>query len=74
MAMHHLQVLRGILDIDEPSCAILHVDLAWCDQLFELLSPELQCDGNVPGGVSVDERVPVCFQFMAQGRVAGDMS
>ncbi len=33
------------------------------DQLFELLSPEFQCRGNVPGGIAVDEGVPVCFQL-----------
>ena len=62
VAMHHLQVLHGIFDVDESSRAILQVDLSRLDQLFELLSPELQCRGNVPGSVSVDEGVSVCFQ------------
>ena len=74
VAMHHLQVLRGIFNVDESSRAILHVDLSRRDQLFELLSPELQCRGNVPGSVSVDEGVSVCFQSMAQCGVAGNMS
>jgi hypothetical protein len=71
--MHHLQVLRGIFDIDESSRAILHVDLPGLDQLSELLPPEFQCCGNVPGSFSVDEGISVCFQLMAECGVAGDM-
>ena len=71
--MHHLQVLHGIFDVDESSRAILHVDLSRRDQLFELLPPEFQRRGNVPGSFSIDEGISVCFQAMTQCGVSGDM-
>ena len=73
VSMHHLQVLDGIFDIDESSRAIFQVDLPRLDQLFELLSSQIERCREIPGGAAIDERVSVRFYLTPQRGVAGDM-
>ena len=39
-----------------------------CDQLFELLSPQLERRREIPGASAIDERVSVCFALDAPAR------
>ena len=70
--MHDLEVLDGILDVDEPAGAVFHIHGAWFDKLFQLLPPEVEGDIEIPGLAAVDVSIPVGFDLFPQRGVSGD--
>ena len=72
MAMHDLEILDGILDIDEPAGAVFHIHGAGLDKLFQLLPPEVEGDGEIPRLAAIDVSIPVGFDLFPQRGVSGD--
>ena len=70
MAVHKLEILYGILDINQTAGAILHVHLIWFDPFPNLLPTEVQGGGEVPGVSTVDKRVARLFAAPSENRIS----
>ena len=73
MAMHDLEVLHGILDIDDTAGAMLQVDGAVLHQLLELLPAQGEGLGDIPGFSAIDVAIAMGLDALAKSRVAGHM-
>lgn len=72
MPVHDLEILHGIFDIDEAAGAVFYVHRAWLDELLQLCPAQIQGRGEIPGLAAVDIVVPMAFDLLAEGGVAGD--
>ncbi len=72
VAMHDLEILNGVLDIDEPSGAMFDVHRPWLDELFQLLPAQIEGGGEIPWLAAVDVSIPMGFNLFAQRGVTGD--
>ena len=66
MPVHDLEVLDGVLQGDDAAVAVFEVDLSGLDELLDLLPPQVERHGEVPGRPAVDEGVPMGFDPLAE--------
>src|SRR5512144_275201 len=70
MAMHELEILDSVLDIDKTSVAKFDVDRSAFDQLLELLPSQIKGGSQIPGFAAVAVPVPVGFNLPSERRIS----
>src|SRR5499426_3743702 len=74
LAAQKLQVLRGVLDVDDPAGAVFDVDLTRLDKFARLTTAQMHRVLPIPGGAAVAKTVAALFHEPAQGLVSGHPS
>src|SRR5262249_24411808 len=74
LAVQKLQILRGVLDVDDSAGAVFDVDLTRLDQLARLAAAQMYRVLPVPGSAAVGKTVAACLHAPAQGFVPGHPS
>src|SRR5215470_2227740 len=70
LAAQKLQVLRGVLDVDDPAGAVFDVDLTRPDKFARLTTAQAHRILPIPGGAAVGKTVAALFHEPAQGLVS----
>src|SRR5262245_3464695 len=71
LAVQKLQVLRGVLDVDDPAGAVFDVDLTRLDQFARLTAAQMHRILPIPGGAAVGKTVAAFLHAPAQDLVSG---
>src|SRR5262245_54179384 len=74
LATQKLQVLRGVLDVDDPAGAVFDVDLTRLDKFARLTTAQMHRVLPIPGGAAVAKTVAALFHEPAQSLVSGHPS
>lgn len=70
MAVHDLEVLYRVFDIDDSARTVLEIDRVMLHQLLQLLPAQVQGDCEIPRGATVDIGVTMGLDALAKGRIA----
>lgn len=66
MPVHDLEVLDGVFERDDAAVAVFEIDLSGLDELLDLLPPQVECHGEVPGRPAVNVGVPMGLNPLAE--------
>src|SRR5215831_7812288 len=70
VAVHDLEILDGVFNVDHAPGAEFHVDGSTLDQLLDLLSAQLKRSWKIPRNVAINVAVAMCLDLPAQREIA----
>ena len=70
LAVEQLQILYGVLDVDDSACAVFHVDLTRLYQFPHLASSQMQRVLPIPWSVAIGKTVAMRFHAPTQSLIS----